>query len=366
LPELAVLRFGVYDDNNKLLGQRILPFEDLQAGYRHIALRTEGNFAMTLPMLFCKIELKVFIPEGLNDLMDALSDPRNFLQKQEERRIAQLHNFGINEEDYDKDNIIGQKRSAVPGPKQTPVIPGVKGKPPDEKEEKQFDAITPELVKSEKSFIKLTKKHQRELDTMRKKQQKERSGVQKNQCTAIEKLVKSKGRDNDVVNDPVVKQVVVDQTKQWSEMVERHRKENWELMRNHLQSQEDLLKELMQAQQQVQMKELESLFKKEGKEIRDQQACVSLATKDDVNKDPTLKTKAERERILRERNANNTKKFIEERKTLAVRQEKRREKLKNQHEMQLNNLDRYVQNSMEMYKNEEIEYQLAAKQECFV
>ena len=74
------------------------------------------------------------------------------------------------------------------------VISGVKGKPPDEKEEKQFDAITPELVKSEKSFIKLTKKHQRELDTMRKKQQKERSGVQKNQCTAIEKLVKSKGR----------------------------------------------------------------------------------------------------------------------------------------------------------------------------
>ena len=64
------------------------------------------------------------------------------------------------------------------------------------------------------------------------------------------------------MNDPVVKQVVVDQTKQWSEMVERHRKENWELMRNHLQSQEDLLKELMQAQQQVQMKELESLFKK--------------------------------------------------------------------------------------------------------
>ena len=66
LPELAVLRFAVYDDNNKMLGQRILPFEDLQAGYRHIALRTEGNFPMSLPMLFCNIELKVYIPEGLN------------------------------------------------------------------------------------------------------------------------------------------------------------------------------------------------------------------------------------------------------------------------------------------------------------
>ena len=30
-----------------------------QAGYRHIALRTEGNFPMSLPMLFCNIDLKV-------------------------------------------------------------------------------------------------------------------------------------------------------------------------------------------------------------------------------------------------------------------------------------------------------------------
>ena len=37
----------------------------LQAGYRHIALRTEGNFPMTLPMLFINIELKVYIPDGL-------------------------------------------------------------------------------------------------------------------------------------------------------------------------------------------------------------------------------------------------------------------------------------------------------------
>ena len=71
-----MLRFGVYNEDNKLLGQRILPFEDLQAGYRHIALRTEGNFPMTLPMLFCKIELKVYIPDGLGDFMEALSDPK--------------------------------------------------------------------------------------------------------------------------------------------------------------------------------------------------------------------------------------------------------------------------------------------------
>ena len=64
------------------------------------------------------------------------------------------------------------------------------------------------------------------------------------------------------MNDPAVKQVVVEQTKQWSDMIERHRKENWELMRTHLQAQEDVLKKLMQAQQQMQIKELENLFEK--------------------------------------------------------------------------------------------------------
>ena len=66
-------------------------------------------------------------------------------------------------------------------------------------EEQKFDPITPDLVKSDKSFSKLTKKHQKELDTMRKKQQKERSMVQKTQCTAIEKLVKSKGRYGNII-----------------------------------------------------------------------------------------------------------------------------------------------------------------------
>ena len=65
-----------------------------------------------------------------------------------------------------------------------------------------------------------------------------------------------------MVNDPAVKQVVVEQTKQWSEMMERHRKENWELMRDHLKAQEDVLRELMKAQQKMQIKELENFFEK--------------------------------------------------------------------------------------------------------
>lgn len=64
LPELAVLRIAVYDDNNKLIGQRILPLDGLQAGYRHISLRNEGNKPLSLPTVFCNIVLKTYVPDG--------------------------------------------------------------------------------------------------------------------------------------------------------------------------------------------------------------------------------------------------------------------------------------------------------------
>lgn len=35
LPELAVLRIAVFEDTGKLIGQRILPLDGLQAGKLH-------------------------------------------------------------------------------------------------------------------------------------------------------------------------------------------------------------------------------------------------------------------------------------------------------------------------------------------
>jgi len=193
-----------------------------------------------------------------------LTDPKAFLQAQEEKRAAQLKNYDVEEEDIDTTHLVGnpgsKKKQPVIANKKQPQIPGVIRGKTEEKEEMKFDPITPDVVKKEKSFVKLTKKHQKELDSLRKKHQKERTMVQKTQCAAIEKLVKCKGKDNDVVNDPAVKQTVVEQTKHWSEMIDRHQKENWELMKAHLQAQEEVLKKLMQSQQQLQIKELEAFF----------------------------------------------------------------------------------------------------------
>ena len=65
LPELACLRIAVFNEEGKQLGMRILPFNDLQSGYRHISLKTQGNYPMSLPMIFCCFETKIYVPDGL-------------------------------------------------------------------------------------------------------------------------------------------------------------------------------------------------------------------------------------------------------------------------------------------------------------
>jgi len=63
LPDLAVLRIAVFEETGRMIGQRILPLDGLQAGYRHIPLRTEGNFPLSLPTVFCCVSLKTYVPE---------------------------------------------------------------------------------------------------------------------------------------------------------------------------------------------------------------------------------------------------------------------------------------------------------------
>ena len=59
LPELALLRLAVFDDDHIMVGQRIFPMELLRAGFRHISLRDKHNNPLEMANLFvhvCKIE----------------------------------------------------------------------------------------------------------------------------------------------------------------------------------------------------------------------------------------------------------------------------------------------------------------------
>ena len=323
LPDLAVLRIAVYDENSKMLGQRILPLDGLQAGYRHISLRTEGNFPMSLPMLFICIELKIYVPDGLGDLMDALSDPRAFISAQE-KRLAQMKLLGIEETDIQIQNLALIKQQKEEEAK---------------KEEYKMEPINLEMLKNEKSFVKFVKKQQKEFELNKKRHQKEKSALQKQQCLAVEKLMKIVKSD-DMANEPCIKELVIEQMKQSTEMVSRHHDEEWGMLKRHLISQGEELKKLLLINQNAQLKQLESKFERENREMKAKQAKISVETAKEVSNDKTLRNKAEKERRLREKNSNNTKKFIEERKNAAMKQNKEKEKLRKFHEKQLHELER--------------------------
>jgi phosphatidylinositol phospholipase C, beta len=82
---------------------------------------------------------------------------------------------------------------------------------------------------------------------------------------------------------------------------------------------------------------------RENKELKTKQAKMAVETAKEVANDKTLRNKAEKERRLREKNQNNTKKFIEERKMIAVKQGKEKEKLQAVHNKQLEELTKDIQ-----------------------
>ncbi|XP_014257344.1 1-phosphatidylinositol 4,5-bisphosphate phosphodiesterase isoform X1 [Cimex lectularius] len=352
LPDLAVLRFGVYDENGKLLGQRILPLDGLQAGYRHISLRTEANFPMSLPMLFCNIELKIYVPDGFEGFMAALSDPRAFLSGQE-KRTQQMKAMGIEETDINTSVLNSNDTTKKSSKEEEKKI-----------EDLTFEVITMEMLKAEKAYQKVQRKQQKEIDALQKRHAKEKSLVQKQQCSAVEKLVKGK-KSSEVAREEGVREVVTGQVSQWSEMVDRHRKEYWALMKTQVAEQQDTLTKLMDAAHLAQMKQLEAKHEREMKEMNTKQAKISVETTKEVANDKTLRTKGEKDRRLREKKQNNTKKFMDERKYAQMKHGKEKEKLSVKHEKQKQELLKEINKTLELYKNEEVEYELSNKVEFF-
>ncbi|XP_069698719.1 1-phosphatidylinositol 4,5-bisphosphate phosphodiesterase-like isoform X2 [Periplaneta americana] len=223
LPDLAMLRFGVYEENGRLVGQRILPLESLQTGYRHIALRTEANFPMSLPMLFCNIELKIYVPDEFEGFIKALSRPRDIIRLESDVSMPE-----------------SQSGNSKKGSIKSDVT----------KEYLQFEPLTVDLLQQGRGFQKVLFKHQKETDALRKRQQKEQRNVQRQQCLALERLVARCGNHGDVL------EMVHAQVKQWSDMRQRHHCDMWAHSLHQLNDQHDELRRLLKADQATQMKQL--------------------------------------------------------------------------------------------------------------
>ncbi|XP_070179515.1 1-phosphatidylinositol 4,5-bisphosphate phosphodiesterase classes I and II-like [Littorina saxatilis] len=99
LPNLAIIRLGVYEETGKLIGHRIMPVEGLRPGYRHVPLRNESNQALMLPTIFVYIEINDYVPDGLAAYADALLNPIAYISQLEKH----AHQLEILTEDFDSD-----------------------------------------------------------------------------------------------------------------------------------------------------------------------------------------------------------------------------------------------------------------------
>jgi len=140
--------------------------------------------------------------------------------------------------------------------------------------------------------------------------------------------------------DPIVRRAVSEQTAQWSRLADRQRREERDLVRGHLEERRAQLCKLCLAAQLAQQKQLTARHDREMKDMTAKQARLSVESTREVMSDKTLKTRGIKEGRLREKQQNNTKKFMEERKIAQMIQNREKEKLKVIHEKQLEELQK--------------------------
>uniref|UniRef100_A0A665V4V8 1-phosphatidylinositol 4,5-bisphosphate phosphodiesterase n=1 Tax=Echeneis naucrates TaxID=173247 RepID=A0A665V4V8_ECHNA len=389
LPDLAVLRIAVYDDNNKLIGQRILPLDGLQAGYRHISLRNEGNNPLSLPTIFCQIILKTYVPDGFGAIVDALSDPKKFLTIAE-KRADQMKALGIDTNDIadvpsgsSKNDKKGKGKGDTIKASVTPQASSDMAQTSNAAqnntaETKKDTALVPNVsiddLKQMKTYLKLIKKQQKELSALKKKHLKDQNVMQKAHCSQVEKMVsvhdkerttlekllekaiKKRGENNcqelkketeDKIQTLVtdhkakVKDITAQHTKEWSELSSTHSSEEQDMKDIHVTQQCEHLKKLLTTVQEQQTMQLKVIHERQNKEMRANQAKMSMENSKAISQDKSIKNKAERERRVRELNSSNTKKFLDERKRLAMKHQKEMEQLQKNQREQLEKLEKF-------------------------
>ncbi|XP_059504321.1 1-phosphatidylinositol 4,5-bisphosphate phosphodiesterase beta-1 isoform X2 [Stegostoma tigrinum] len=201
LPSLSSLRISVYEEGGKFIGHRILPVQAVRPGYHYICLRNERNQPLMLPTLFVYIEVKDYVPDTFADVIEALSNPIKYVNLMEQR-AQQLAALTLEDEEEEKKDAEPGDIPTEPNndPKTAPAENGVShtssqtSKPSTQVTHVQpapaavktagkaedlihsvlseVEAQTVEELRQQKAFVKLQKKHYKEMKELVKKHHK--------------------------------------------------------------------------------------------------------------------------------------------------------------------------------------------------
>lgn len=217
LPSLACLRIAAYEEGGKCIGHRILPVQAIRPGYHYISLRNERNQPLMLPAVFVYIEVKDYVPDTYADVIEALSNPIRYVNLMEQR-AKQLAALTLeDEEEVKKEADPGETPLEAPSEaRTTPAENGVNPttslapKPPSQALHSQpapgsvkapaktedliqsvlteVEAQTIEELKQQKAFVKLQKKHYKEMKDLIKRHHKKTTDLIKEHTTKYNEI----------------------------------------------------------------------------------------------------------------------------------------------------------------------------------
>uniref|UniRef100_A0A3Q4I9W6 Phosphoinositide phospholipase C n=1 Tax=Neolamprologus brichardi TaxID=32507 RepID=A0A3Q4I9W6_NEOBR len=307
-------------------------------------------------MLQHKLMTKSSTSLCVSAIVDALSDPKKFLTIAE-KRADQMKALGIDTNDIadvpsgsSKNDKKGKGKGDTVKTSVTPQASSDMAQTSNAAQNNTTESSILYIVTKHgslplQSYLKLIKKQQKELNTLKKKHSKDQNTMQKTHCTQVDKIVslhdkekvtlekllekaiKKRGENNcqelkketeDKIQTLVadhktkVKDITAQHTKEWSELISSHSSEEQEMKDSHVTQQCEHLKKLLATVQEQQTMQLKLIH--ESKEMRANQAKMSMENSKAISQDKTIKNKAERERRVRELNSSNTKKFLDERK----------------------------------------------------
>ncbi|VDO98403.1 unnamed protein product [Soboliphyme baturini] len=374
-------------------------------------------------LLPCRCSLKC--PLFFSGIVEALSDPRTYVSMIEKRQ-KQMEQMGIRQEDIDEvpqrrnlaknggvsDNLGSTSNKSIIASQNFSVAARSKicfELSRDEAYKQVIEQVKPvcfDEIKKDKLFVKLSKHHTKVLEDLKRRHVKERLAMQNQQAVAIEKMVKdrrskmahtavssfsSQGNESstrqspsEVVNEssdvssvgpsdvfPIdrcadVKTAVAVQTKTWSELMRRQADDEHRLRVAQIDEEWNLMVKILEGVQRQQVSSFRQRLDNEFKYLRQKQTKQSMEDSKAIQMDKNIKTKAERDRRVKEVQEKNCKLFLEERKRLAVKHQKMLDHLHKVHEEQLATVEKEARKIKDAQEQLHAELLLAAKPETVV
>ncbi|CAB3247460.1 unnamed protein product [Arctia plantaginis] len=108
LPELAIIRIAAHEESGRLLGHRVLPVVGLCPGYHHVNLRTELGLPLAASLLLL-VDVKDYVPDRLSELAEALANPIKYQSELDKRE----HQLSVLTEDTDVPTAEAKKTNEI-------------------------------------------------------------------------------------------------------------------------------------------------------------------------------------------------------------------------------------------------------------